>query len=164
MSNSMEARIDSLESDIEIQELRSKYCWYAARGDIAPMMALFTEDLVFEGPPGADGQRAVIHGREELLPYFTAGIGKPGLVVPLIMNHVISIDGDEATGTCAMESPVTPLPGGSAGGPPMIYYYYDRFRRLDGRWCFSYRRLSLYRPVFDVDPNETRGVDGRWAA
>jgi hypothetical protein len=158
MAASLEQRVDALESYNEITELRSKYCWHAARGDIPPIVELFTEDLEFVSPADGQGNRHTVHGRKELLPYFVAGIGKPGLVVPLIVNHVVVVNGDEATGTCAMESPVTPLPGGQVGGPPMVYYYYDRFKRVNGRWYFSYRKLSLYRPMLQLD--DTRGVTG----
>ena len=68
------------------------------------------------------------------------------------------LNGDEAHGTCAMDSIVSPLPGGQVGGPPSVFYYYDRFRRVGGRWLFSYRKLSLYRPVLQLD--DARGVEG----
>jgi hypothetical protein len=158
MAKSLEQRVEELESYNEITELRSKYCWYAVRGDIPPIVELFTEDLEFVSPADGQGKRNTVHGRKDLLPYFIAGIGQPGLVAPLIVNHVVRIDGDEATGTCAMESPVTPLPGGKPGGPPMVYYYYDRFKRVGGRWYFSYRKLSLYRPLLQLD--DDRGVEG----
>ena len=158
MAQSLEQRIDALESYNEITELRSKYCWHAARGDVPPIVELFTEDLEFVSPPDAQGRRTTVRGRKELLPYFQAGIGKPGLVAPLITNHVIRVNGDEAHGTCAMDSLVTPLPGGDVGGPPSVFYYYDRFKRLGGRWYFSYRKLSLYRPVLQLD--DARGVEG----
>jgi hypothetical protein len=157
MTITLAQRVDALESDVAIKELRSKYCWYAARGDIPPIIALFTLDCRFEGPIRENGRRDVIIGRSELLPYFTQSIGKPGLVLPLIVNHVVSIRGDDATGTCAMESAVSPLPG----MPALICYYYDQFKRIDAHWYFSYRQLSLYRPQPQLDPNEKRGVDGR---
>jgi hypothetical protein len=158
MTTDLERRIDQLESYNAITELRSKYCWYAARGDVPPIVELFTEDLVFVSPADAKGQRRTIRGRKELLPYFQAGIGKPGLVVPLIVNHVIEIDGDEAHGTCAMDSPITPGPNGGPGGPASVFFYQDRFRRVEGRWLFSYRKLSLYHPVLQLD--DDRGVSG----
>jgi hypothetical protein len=150
-------RVDALESDLALKELRSKYCWYAVRGDAAAIVQLFTEDCHFEGQIRENGRRDVIDGRGALLSYFSNNIGKPGLVVPLIVNHVLSIHGDEATGTCAMESAVSPLPG----APALLCYYYDQFKRVDGRWLFSYRQLSFYRPQLQLDPAEQRGVDGR---
>jgi hypothetical protein len=155
----LERRLNQLESYNEIAELRSKYCWYATRGDVPPIVELFTQDLEFVGPADAQGRRRTVRGRGELLPYFQAGIGMPGLVVPLIVNHVIEIDGDEARGTCAMQSPVSPGPDGNPGGPASVFYYQDRFKRVDGRWFFSYRKLSLYYPVLQLD--DDRDVTGR---
>jgi len=33
-------RVDALEFDVAIKELRSKYCWYAARDEVAAWRAL----------------------------------------------------------------------------------------------------------------------------
>jgi hypothetical protein len=159
MNSDLESRVSELESYNEITELRSTYCWYAARGDVSPIMELFTDDLQFVGPADVQGRRRTVNGRQELLSYFQAGIGKPGLVVPLVVNHVIEINGDEAHGTCAMDSPVTPGPDGRPGGAASVFYYQDRFKRVNGRWLFSYRKLSLYQPVLQLD--DDRGVTGR---
>lgn len=159
MNTTLAQRVDALESDVAIKELRAKYCWYAARGDAARIVDLFTQNCRFEGPILENGRRDVKIGRDQLLPYLSQSIGKPGLVVPLIVNHVLSVRGDEATGTCAMETAVSPLPG----TPALLCFYYDEFKRIDGRWYFSSRQLSFYRPEMQLDPGEKRGADGRIA-
>jgi hypothetical protein len=72
--------------------------------------------------------------------------GTAGKVVPLVTNHYVVVDGDVAKGTCAMESAASPAPGMSS----ILCYYLDKFRRVDGRWLFSERRLFFYRPVLDA--------------
>jgi hypothetical protein len=58
---------------------------------------------------------------------------------------VIVVEGDTAKGSCTMESAASPVPG----VPTILCYYLDKFRRVDGRWLFSERRLFFYRPFFE---------------
>jgi hypothetical protein len=158
MTETLEQKADRLGSDLAIKELRSKYCWYAARGMAEPIVEMFTEDCRFENTD-FNSQPVVSLGRVALLKNLQA-IAKPGLVTPLIVNHIININGDTATGTCAMESASSPLPG----APILVCFYYDTFKRIDGKWFFASRDLRYYRPRHEVKPNETRGPDGRVAA
>jgi hypothetical protein len=68
-----------------------------------------------------------------------------GKVVPLATNHVIVVEGDTARGSCAMESADSPAPVVTT----VLCYYLDKFRRIDGVWLFSERRLFFYRPFFE---------------
>lgn len=157
MGETLEQAVDRLESDLAIKELRSKYCWYAARGLAEPVVELFVDDCRFENTD-FEGKPVVTLGKAALLKNLQA-IGKPGLVTPLIVNHIVDIDGDTATGTCTMDSAASPLPG----APPLVVFYYDTFRRIDGRWYFASRDLRYYRPRYEVKPDETRGPNGRAA-
>jgi hypothetical protein len=154
VAETLEQTVDRLESDLAIKELRSKYCWYAARGQAEPVVEMFTEDCRFENTD-FEGKPVVTLGRANLLKNLQA-IGKPGLVTPLIVNHIVDIDGDAATGTCAMESASSPLPG----APSLVVFYYDTFKRIEGRWYFASRDLRYYRPRNEVKPDETRGPNG----
>jgi hypothetical protein len=40
MTADVERRVSQLESYNEITELRSTYCWYAARGDVLPILTV----------------------------------------------------------------------------------------------------------------------------
>jgi hypothetical protein len=140
-----EVRLHNLEAEREIKELRAKYCWYATRSDSVAVSELFTEDCRFETPAATpDGPRRWIEGGRPAMK--TMMDGTAGKVVPLVTNHYIVVDGDAAKGTCAMESAASPVPGMSS----ILCYYLDKFRRVDGRWLFSERRLFFYRPTLDT--------------
>jgi hypothetical protein len=145
MTQSLEQRIKTLEAIQACEELRSKYCWYAVRGDAQSIGKLFSEDCSFERPAQTpDGERNWVHGRAALLEMQMA-ISKPLAVLPLAVNHVIDVQGDEATGTCAMQSALSPV----MGGVPIVCYYIDKFGVRDGEWLFTQRRLFYYRPFFE---------------
>ena len=158
MTLSIEQRIDVLESREAIKELRAKYAWYAARADAAGMSSLFTENGVFEvkirtGRVRSEGRQAIY----ELLSQNNSGT--PTVVVPLVHNHVIIIDGDKAHGTCAMEHPgSTKNPNGYSG------YYLETFRRENNRWLFSERRYLLYSPVYELPSDGSYTPNGEPAS
>jgi hypothetical protein len=66
----------------------------------------------------------------------TYGNSGPNAFLPVIHNHVIELDGDQATGTCVVESPVR------AGKPTgFVSRYEDTYRRVNGRWLFAERKV-----------------------
>jgi hypothetical protein len=69
-----------------------------------------------------------------------------GMVFPLIHNDIIEIRGNEAVGTCAMETRAAPGPNFSNG---LAGYYHDRARNIGGQWLFTERLWYLYTPVFE---------------
>lgn len=142
MNLSIEQRLDILESREYIKELRAKYAWHAARGEVHGIVSLFTEDGVFEVLAGKERVRS--QGREAIAGFLIANGMKPAHVVPLIHNDIIVIEGDQAHGTCAMENPgTTDAPRGFTG------YYLEKMRRENGRWLFTERRYFFYTPVFE---------------
>lgn len=134
----------------EIKELRARYGWHAARGDYDRVAELFTPAGLFEAT--ADGRRSAHRGREAIRAYLAGSIA-PGVVFPMIHNEIITIDGDQAFGTCAMQSR-SPLPG----QPGFSGYYHDRAEVCDGRWLFAERRFFFYTPTFE---RSGLGLDGQ---
>jgi hypothetical protein len=58
---------------------------------------------------------------------------------PFVHNHVIDLDGDSATGTVYLD-----LRSRMDGRDLMAAgYYADRYRRVDGRWLFAHRDLTM---------------------
>ncbi len=143
--SSIEARLDALESREAIKELRARYAWYATRGDAAGVASLFTEDCVFDGPNGP-GKRGVVHGRKALEDFLAPSIGTPGVVLPLIHNHLTEVDGDTATGSCVMETP------GAPGFGHLVCQYLEDLKRIDGKWYFARRRMYLFVPTREDQP------------
>ncbi len=130
MSDSLEARLDHLESIREIIKLKHVYWHYNDVGLLGDKIApLFTEDGVWSNAElghyeGRAAIRDFFNGASEVLP-FCAHVG---------MNPIIDIDGDTAvgkwraflTGTFVEDSkPVSRL---------ILIDYLDDFVRIDGKW------------------------------
>lgn len=131
----------TLEAREAIRELRARYGWHAARGEYGMVAGLFTEDGVFEFT--GLGSRQAFSGRDAILAMLARTM-TPRMVFPFIHNDIIAVDGDEATGTCTMDTNIAP---GHAAG--LIGYYHDRARRVDGLWRFSRRCWFLYHPTYE---------------
>lgn len=136
----IEQRLSVIESRFAISELRSKYCWYTVRGLQDEVLGLFTDDGVFENSRHAEAAPVTVRGHKALADYFSRM--KPARRVPLVMNEVTRIHGDEAEGTCAMLS---------VGEDGFAGHYIDQFTRVDGTWRFSIRRFFPYWPVYKPD-------------
>jgi hypothetical protein len=132
----IETRLSTLEARIAISELRSKYCWYTVRGERHDVVALFTDDGVFENARN-EAAPVRVAGRAALLEFFARM--QPARRVPLVTNEVIVVEGDRAEGTCAMVS---------FGDDSFCGHYIDQFRREQGQWRFSSRRFFPYWPVY----------------
>ena len=141
----IEKRLDALESRDAIKELRSRYAWFAMRGDAAGVASLFTGDCVFDGPDGP-GHRTVINGRKNLEDFLAPRIGNVGAVLPLIHNHLTQVDADTGTGSCVMETPMAP------GFGHLVCEYIEKLKRVDGKWYFAERKMYLYIPTREEQP------------
>ena len=127
----IEVRIRRLEDRAEIIELTARYCRYVTEAAKEKVAALYTSDGVFDR---SNASSTIARGRAELLE--TYGNSGPNAYLPVIHNHVIELNGDEATGTCVVESPVR------AGKPTgFVSRYEDKYRRVNGKWLFAERKV-----------------------
>ncbi len=113
----------------QIRELTARYAWFATQGDAASIIDLFAPDgsfeVVGESPAaGHDGLRA----------FYQIG---PGLVHPMLGNHLIELDGDRATATTDMRNMIRHADGTFTH---LAGYYEDSYVRLGGAWKFQSRR------------------------
>ena len=131
---SLEERVQLMEDKDEIRELTAKYCYAVAAQDSDALIDMFTEDGIFDMPPDRH-----FEGREQLSELYTAGIAE-ATPKPFIQNHVISVDGDTATGNCAVE--IRLVENGVA--MTACGYYNDKYRRENGAWKFAHRDFNLY--------------------
>jgi hypothetical protein len=138
----LDARLTVLDDRRAIEELRSRYGWFAARGDAAGVASLFTEDCLYEGPAGGPGKRDTVRTRAALSDYLQARL-RPAAQLPFLYNHIIKVSGDHAEGTCAIKPQVM------IGDKAMVGYYVEKLRRVGGDWRFYDRRFYLYQPYFE---------------
>lgn len=131
-----------------VRDLRAQYAWHAARGDYEKIVDLFAPDGLFE--VFMEGARHQMHGRDEIRAMLARTM-VPGMVFPMIHNDLVIVSGDEAHGTCAMQS------RRPDGGTAFSGYYHDKARRIDGGWLFTERRYFFYSPTFE---RSGFGIDG----
>lgn len=144
------ARLDRLESRDEIRQLISKYSLALDMRDMNAMAALFAPDVKVGG--GKSGRAALRDWLDETMRKQFDGTS----------HHVGStiiefIDADNAVGIvyskneheCGAEWVI------------MQMMYYDRYERIDGRWCFR-RRQPLYWYATDLNKPPVGSRKMRW--
>lgn len=141
-----------LEDRDEIKELTSKYFWHAVRGETEGMAACFTIDGAFDARPAGGPYRA--QGYEELVKYFNLVMKPVPSAIPMAHNHIIKLNGDDASGTCVLATPI----GGRLGGG-FVGYYHDRYRRAGEKWLFAERVFDNYVEFTKRDGVEVKPVE-----
>jgi ketosteroid isomerase-like protein len=116
-----------------IRDLARLYAHYVWHQDADSMTQLFTEDGEMDTslePP--------IKGRAALAEAFQRLIGNTDFQ-PFVHNHVVELDGDQATGTCYVDLRAI------QDGKSMIGsgFYRDCYVRSDGAWKIYSRSLEL---------------------
>lgn len=129
----LEQRIQLLADKDEIRELTSRYCYAVVRQDGAALVDMFCDDGEFQL------QQHTWRGKNQLRDLYVTRIGEV-TPKPFIQNHVIEVDGDTATGNCAVE--IRMVQDGKA--VTACGHYDDTYRRVGGQWKFSRRQFNLY--------------------
>jgi uncharacterized protein (TIGR02246 family) len=134
----LEQQVQALTDREEIKELTARYAHGVARGEGAKVAELFTDDGVFINRLNPNDPPTVVRGREALQKFYTNI--RRNTALPCIHNHLITLAGDEATGTCSIEVRITMKNQSMIGSG----YYEDRFRRENGRWKFVERDCTFF--------------------
>ena len=129
----IERRLDVMESKDAIRELTAAYCFAVAEGRGDDIVAMFTSDGAFK-MRGREWRTTA--GLEEMY----GAIGDSVTPKPYIQNHVISVDGDTATGRCGVE--IRMVHNGEAY--TVAGHYHDTYRREDGTWLFAERDFQVF--------------------
>jgi uncharacterized protein (TIGR02246 family) len=135
MARVLGARRGSDTDDIvAIQQLLARYNTAADLGDGEGFAATFTEDGVAAAGATVTTGRAALAERGNGVPDRTPGIRH------WVNNHVINVDGDDATATVYVMVVVT-----GAGGPKIVASgrYSDQMRRTVEGWRFSRREFAV---------------------
>src|SRR3990172_11585987 len=91
----LEARTRRLEDLEAIRQLKARYCRLCDDGYDADRLAdLFTEDAVWDG-----GMLGKAEGRERIRRFFQRSPEVIPFSVHMVMNPLITVDGDTASGT-----------------------------------------------------------------
>ncbi len=130
---SPEAMLQQLVDREAIRDLACRYAHHVWQKEGTAAALLFTEDGEMD-----TGEPPVLRGRAALLEAYERMLGD-GNFQPFVSNHVISLAGDEASGTCYLDLRAV------TDGRSMIGsgFYEDRYQRVDGEWKFRSRKLHL---------------------
>ena len=94
MPGDLEARIQRLEDIESIRALKARYCMYCDDNyDVEGLASLFTEDAIWDG-----GIRGKAIGRDGIREFFQHAPERLPFAVHMVMNPLIEVNGDEATG------------------------------------------------------------------
>ena len=131
----LEKRIALLEDRAAIQDLRFRYHVAVNEKALEAIPELFTEDaeVHFEGIGAASGRSAIATLYAEV-------VGQSPFIKQFIHNHVITLDGNVATGLSYLDARTV------RDGESLLVAarFDDRYRRTPDGWRFESLRLRLY--------------------
>jgi hypothetical protein len=134
----LEQTIQVLADREEIRDLTAIYAHRVAHG--LANADLFTDDGAYINRRSPDSAGTEVRGRAALDAHFIERPGGAGGAMPMIHNHLIEIDGDDASAVCSIELRV----GENGVSTIASGYYQDRLRREDGRWKFVLRDVTFF--------------------
>lgn len=123
----------------DIRELTAIYAQRVAHG--LSNADLFTDDGAYIHQRSADEPAHAVRGRAALDAHYILRPEAVGAATPMIHNHVIDVEGDEARAICSIELRI----GRGADETFASGYYQDRLRREHGEWKFVERFVTFFR-------------------
>jgi hypothetical protein len=139
----MAARLTIVEDELEIRSLVALYCFAFDDGDTRLAASLFTPNGILRSV-GVDVGAV---GRAAIEAQFEARRQGVSLMNHVTHNHVIRSNGDKAQGLLTAHVELV------RDGVVMVgsMRYRDKYVRLNGKWCFAERALSMlyYLPLKD---------------
>ena len=133
----LEEKIQRLEDLEAIRDLARRYAHLVWQGKSLEAADLFSIDGTVDLGPDDGG---VIRGREKLRAIYSEKVGTDEMMLhPFVHNHIIDLNGDEATGIAYIDLRCI-KEGDSLMGSG---YYQDQYIREEGRWKFKVRKLTM---------------------
>ena len=134
---SLEARVQRLEDIEALKQLKFRYAAYCDDDyDADGLVPLFTEKAIWDGGP-----MGRFEGHEALHAFFSSADQTVPFAIHHVLNPIIEIDGDRATGRWYLWQPCTFAEGEQALW--MAAVYDDVYRREGEVWRFEHVRIEL---------------------
>jgi uncharacterized protein (TIGR02246 family) len=123
----------------ELRELALRYARACDTHDAAEFAAIFTEDGEIVSPGHT------MTGRDQIVAVVPSALKSMYLrTMHMVHNDMVWIDGDTARGeTYCVAHHLTKESDTKASDYVMFILYDNKFRRENGRWYFSHRKLNL---------------------
>ena len=143
-------RLAALEARAAIAALKARYAELCDSGyPPAALAALFTEDGIWEGGL----HRVHLVGRPAIHDYFAGVAGKIPFARHLVVNAIIDVAGDRATGRWDMLLPMAVTEGETVRPRWQLSTYRESYRCVAGRWLFAQLQAA---------PNYLDPASGTW--
>ncbi len=131
-------RIQTLESIEAIKKLKARYCALCDNQyDADGIAELFAEDAVWDG--GNFGRH---EGREAIRTFFQGAAEIFPFAVHNVMNPIIEVDVDTATGQWYLFQPCTLAKGDQAAW--LAGRYEERYEKRGGEWQFTHLSVTPF--------------------
>ena len=123
----------------ELRELALRYARACDTHDAAEFAAIFTEDGEIVSPGHT------MTGRDQIVAVVPSALKSMYLrTMHMVHNDMVWIDGDTARGeTYCVAHHLIKESDTKASDYVMFILYDNKFRRVNGRWYFSHRKLNL---------------------
>jgi uncharacterized protein (TIGR02246 family) len=136
-----EARLRALADIEEIKQLKARYAAACDKNyDADTIASLFTDDAVWDG-----GKFGKAEGRENIRRFFHHAPEIFPFAIHHVMNPIIVVDGDRATGQWHLLQPATRSETGAGNHAQAVWLsasYRDDYVRINGSWMFKHLRVS----------------------
>ncbi len=153
----LESRLRRLEDIEEIKQLKAKYCRFCDEGyDPDGIASLFTEDGVWDG-----GRTfGLAEGRSAIRKHFDGAGSRISIARHQVMNPIIEIDNEFATGHWLLFQPCTDAASGKAVW--LAATYTDRYKKVYGRWFIDHLSIEVaFFSPYETGWAEQQFLDGR---
>ncbi len=131
-------RVQTLEDIEAVKKLKARYCAYCDAGyDADGIASLFTADGVWDGGPFGkyEGQEAIctfFRGASKIFPF----------TLHYVMNPLIEVQGQSATGRWYLLQPATLTEGNQHQAVWLAARYEEEYVKVGGEWKFKHLKVS----------------------
>ncbi|HVA82201.1 MAG TPA: nuclear transport factor 2 family protein [Candidatus Binataceae bacterium] len=130
-AKTLEQRLRALEDLEQIKQLKARYCGYCDNNyDPEGIASLFTEDGVWDGE-----KLGKCAGRDAIIKFFRRAPEAFPFAIHYVMNPIIEVSGDTATGRWYLFQPCTRREGNQAMW--LAGRYEDEYVRIGKEWKFK---------------------------
>lgn len=155
----LEARIRRLEDIEAIKQLKAHYCAACDDGyDADRLASLFTTDAIWDG----GNTFGVADGREAIRRHFQGASRRVTIARHQVMNPIIEVEGDLATGHWLLFQPCTNANKDGETAMWLAATYADTYARVDDTWLISGTKIDVaFFTAYDQGWVDQRFLPGR---
>lgn len=136
---SFEQQVTRLAAIEDIKQMKAEYCAYCDDGyDPERLAPLFVEDAIWDG-----GEFGRYEGVAEIKKFFSGISADIIFAGHLVLNPIITVDGDTANGKWWLIMPCTTNLEGKKEARWLAAEYDDDYVKRDGKWLYKHLRLDL---------------------